>query len=182
MRCPNGRQAAGFTVLVATGVQAIQSLNSTSQIEDRLRDLGYSLPQAAAAVANYVPFVISGSLLHIAGQLSFTSNLRITGTVGKDVTPENARHGAAICALNLLAQALAACDGDLGRVSRLVKLGVFVQAADGFSEIPAVANGASDLMVAALGEAGKHARSAVGVYRLPLNAAVEIDALFEIRP
>lgn len=153
---------------------------SHSEIETRLAGLGLSLPPAAAAVANYVPSVRAGSLLHVSGQLSFLPNVRIVGALGVDVSVEAGRDAARNCALNLLAQAGAACGGDLGQVRRLVKLGVFVQAGPDFTDIPVVADGASDLMVAVLGDAGRHARSAVGVYRLPLNAAVEVDAVFEI--
>lgn len=150
-------------------------------VADRLKDLGIALPEPAKAVANYVPFVQSGNLLHISGQLSNDAAGGVKGTVGADVSPERAQEAARMCGVNLLAQMSAALDGDLERVVRVVKLGGFVQAADGFEAIPAVINGCSDLMVEVFGDKGRHARSAVGVYRLPLGFAVEIDAIVEVR-
>lgn len=149
-------------------------------IDARLAELGITLPEPAAAVANYVPTVRSGNLVHISGQLSNDASGGIKGTVGVDVSPEQAHAAARLCGINLLAQMKAACDGDLGRVVRVVKLGGFVQAGPDFIAIPAVINGCSDLMVEVLGDAGRHARSAVGVYRLPLGFAVEIDAVVEV--
>jgi enamine deaminase RidA (YjgF/YER057c/UK114 family) len=151
-----------------------------SKIEDRLAELGVTLPQAAAPVANYVPFVRVGDLVHISGQVSRDASGGVTGVVGVDVDPETARAAARICGVSLIAQMKAACDGDLDRVVRLVKLGGFVQAGPDFFEIPAVVNGCSDLMVEVFGDAGRHARSAVGVYRLPMNFAVEVDAVIQI--
>ena len=151
-----------------------------SKVEDRLAALGVVLPQPTAPVANYVPFVRSGNLLHISGQVSTDAGGGIKGVVGETVSLERAQAAAKLCGINLIAQMKAACDGDLGRVARVVKLNGFVQAGPGFFDIPQVINGGSDLMVAAFGEAGRHARSAVGVYRLPLDFAVEIDAVVEI--
>jgi enamine deaminase RidA (YjgF/YER057c/UK114 family) len=128
-----------------------------------------------------VPFVRSGSLVHISGQVSLDSSGGVKGVVGADVDLEAAQGAARLCGINLLAQMKAACDGDLDRVVRVVKLGGFVQAGPDFFDIPKVVNGASDLMVLAFGDAGRHARSAVGVYRLPLNFAVEVDAVVEVR-
>ena len=150
-------------------------------ITARLAELGIDLPQPAAAVANYVPFVRTGNLVHISGQLSNDASGGLKGTVGVDVTPEQAQSAARLCAINLIAQMKSALDGDLDRVVRVVKLGGFVQAGPGFTAIPAVINGCSDLMVEVFGEAGKHARAAVGVYQLPLGFAVEVDAIVEIR-
>lgn len=152
-----------------------------SQIEDRLRALGVELPTPNAPVANYVPFVKAGELLHISGQVSVDASGGIRGVVGEDVDFETAKRAARLCAVNLIAQMKAACEGDLERVVRVVKLGGFVQAGPNFFDIPQVVNGASDLMVEAFGDAGRHARSAVGVYRLPLNFAVEVDAVVAIR-
>ena len=153
-----------------------------SPIEQRLTDLGLTLPAAAAPAANYVPWTISGSTLYVAGQLPFENGkLEIKGRVGEEVPIEQARHAAKLCGLNILAQAMAALDGDLERIVRCLKLGGFVNAAPGFADHPQVVNGASDLMVAVLGDAGRHARFAVGASSLPLNVAVEIDAIFEIR-
>lgn len=151
-----------------------------SRIEDRLSELGVVLPQPVAPVANYVPFVRSGNLVHISGQISLDASGGIKGTVGVDVDLKTAQAAARLCGINLLAQMKAACDGDLDRVVRVVKLGGFVQAGPDFIDIPKVVNGCSDLMVEVLGDAGRHARSAVGVYRLPLGFAVEVDAVVEI--
>lgn len=151
-----------------------------SRIENRLSELGVVLPQPVAPVANYVPFVRSGNLVHISGQISLDASGGIKGTVGVDVDLETAQAAARLCGVNLLAQMKAACDGDLDRVVRVVKLGGFVQAGPDFIDIPKVINGCSDLMVDVLGDAGRHARSAVGVYRLPLGFAVEVDAVVEI--
>ena len=147
----------------------------------RLAELGIQLPAPAAAVANYVPFVRAGDLLHISGQLSNDTSGGVKGTVGADVSPDQAQAAARMCGVNLLAQMSAALDGDLERVVRIVKLGGFVQAAGDFEAIPAVINGCSDLMVEVFGDKGRHARSAVGVYRLPLGFAVEVDAIVEVR-
>ncbi|WP_312733568.1 RidA family protein [Brevundimonas sp.] len=150
-------------------------------IEARIAELGLTLPEPAKPVASYVSFVRSGDQITISGQLSNDANGGIKGTVGVDVTPEQAVDAARLCGLNLIAQIKTACDGDLDRVVRIVKLGGFVQAGPDFEAIPAVINGCSDLMVQVFGDAGKHARSAVGVYKLPLGFAVEIDAIVEIR-
>ena len=150
------------------------------QVEARLRELGIELPSPIAPVANYVPFVISGNLLHISGQISTDASGGIKGTVGADVDLETAQKAARICGINLLTQMKIACDGDLDRVRRVVKLGGFVQAGPDFIDIPKVINGCSDLMVEVFGDKGRHARSAVGVYRLPLGFAVEVDAIVEI--
>ena len=147
----------------------------------RLAALDITLPEPAKPVASYVSFVQTGNLVHVSGQLSNDASGGIKGTVGVDVTPEQAAAGARLCAINLIAQIKAAVDGDLERVVRIVKLGGFVQAGPGFTAVPAVINGCSDLMVEVFGEAGKHARSAVGVYQLPLGFAVEVDAIVEVR-
>ena len=151
-----------------------------SKVEERLAALGVTLPEPVAPVANYVPFVRAGNLVHISGQVSTDANGGIKGIVGGGVDLETARKAARLCGINLIAQIRKACDGDLDRVKRVVKLGGFVQVEADFFDIPQVINGASDLMVEAFGEAGRHARSAVGVYRLPLNFAVEVDAVVEI--
>ena len=147
----------------------------------RLAALDITLPEPAKPVASYVSFVQTGNLVHVSGQLSNDASGGIKGTVGVDVTPEEAAAAARLCAINLIAQIRAAVDGDLERVVRIVKLGGFVQAGPGFTAIPAVINGCSDLMVEVFGDAGKHARSAVGVYQLPLGFAVEVDAIVEVR-
>jgi len=147
----------------------------------RIAELGLDLPEPAKAVANYVPWVRTGNLVHISGQLSNDASGGIKGTVGVDVSPEDAARAARMCGVNLLAQIKDALDGDLERVVRVVKLGGFVQAGPDFIAIPAVINGCSDLMVEVFGDAGRHARSAVGVYRLPLGFAVEVDAIVEVK-
>lgn len=150
-----------------------------STCEDRLRALGFTLPTPTAPVANYVPFVRTGNHIHISGQLSNDGKGGIKGTVGVDVSLEEAIEGARWCGLNLLAQMKAAAGG-LDNVVRVIKLNAFVQAGPEFYNIPQVVNGCSDLMVQVLDEAGKHARSAVGMYKIPLGFAVEIDALIEV--
>lgn len=150
-----------------------------SKVEERLAGLGITLPQPVAPVANYVPFVRSGNLVHISGQISIDPAGGIKGTVGVDVDLEAAQKAARLCGVNLLAQIKAAV-GDLDKVARVVKLGGFVQAGPDFIDIPKVINGCSDLMVEVFGDAGRHARSAVGVYKLPLGFAVEVDAVVEV--
>lgn len=145
-------------------------------VESKLAGLGLALPAAPAPAANYVPYVISGNHVFISGQIS----AQVKGRLGEDVTVEQGQQAARDCALALLAQLKAATGGDWAKVRRCVRLGAFVSSAPDFTAQPAVANGASDLMVAALGEAGRHARAAVGVPCLPLGVAVEIDAVFEI--
>jgi enamine deaminase RidA (YjgF/YER057c/UK114 family) len=151
-----------------------------SSIDARLSALGISLPEPVAPVANYVPFTKSGNLVFISGQISIAPDGLISGTLGADMDIDAGQAAARICAINLLAQLNAACDNDLSRVVRVVKLGAFVAAAPGFTDIPQVINGCSDLMVEVLGDAGRHARSAVSCPVLPLGAAVEIDGIFEI--
>ena len=147
----------------------------------RLTELNITLPEPAKAVANYVGWVRTGNLVHISGQLSNDASGGIKGTVGDDVTQEQALAAARLCGINLLAQLSDALDGDLERVVRVVKLGGFVQAAGDFTASPAVINGCSDLMVEVFGDKGRHARAAVGVYRLPLGFAVEVDAVIEVQ-
>ncbi|WP_440957242.1 RidA family protein [Oceanicaulis sp. LC35] len=151
-----------------------------ADIESRLAALGLTLPEAAAPVANYVPHAQSGQTVHISGQISMGPNGLVTGRLGDGMTLEEGQAAARLCALNLIAQFKSACDGNLNRVLRVVKLGGFVNAHPDFHDIPKVINGASDLMVEVFGDAGRHARSAVGVAVLPLNAAVEVDAVIEI--
>ncbi|GAA0860687.1 RidA family protein [Sphingopyxis soli] len=150
-----------------------------SRIESRLASLGIELPEVCPPVANYVSATRSGNLIQVSGQLSTHANGGIKGTVGVDCSLADAIIAARLCAINLVAQFKAAADGDLDRV-RVLKLGGYVQAGPQFSEIPTVMNGCSDLIVDVFGDAGKHARSAIGVYRLPFNFAVEADAVIEI--
>ncbi|MBF0167844.1 MAG: RidA family protein [Alphaproteobacteria bacterium] len=150
-----------------------------SAIEARLSEQGILLPQAAAPVANYVPFVMTGNLLFLAGQLPLKEGKLIAvGKLGADVSLDEGAEAARQCAINLLAQIKAALGG-LDRVQRVVRLGVFVASLPDFADHPKVANGASDLMALAFGEAGRHVRTTVGCPSLPLNAAVEADAIIE---
>lgn len=151
--------------------------------ESNLSALNLTLPAVAPPAANYVPFVISGSHLYIAGQIPFLNGEKAhIGRLGETLDIAQGQDAARACALNILAQAKAALGGDWSRLLRCVRLGVFVNSAPSFDQHPAVANGASDLMVAALGDRGKHTRAAVGVANLPFGVAVEIDAVFEIIP
>ncbi len=151
------------------------------QVDARLGELGIELPDAPAPAANYVPFVISGNIVYIAGQLPFVDGaLEHRGRVGERYSVAEAKAVARLCALNILAQLKQACGGDLDRVVRCCKVGGFVACVDGFGQQPEVVNGASDLMVEVLGDAGRHARFAVGVNALPRNVPVEVDAVFEI--
>lgn len=152
----------------------------TDRIDQKLAELGLTLPTAAAPVATYVPAVEAGGLLHVSGQLPFRDGKVVTGQLGADVDVAAGQEAAKLCALMVVAQAKAALGGDLSRVARIVKLGVFVNSAVGFGDQPEVANGASDLMVALFDDAGKHARAAVGVAALPRNAAVEVDAIIAV--
>ena len=153
----------------------------TDSIDQRLIELGLSLPKPAQPVANYVPFVQTGSLITLSGQIPMVNgSLAYKGVVGKDLSVEEAKEAAKICLLNLLAVVKSACGGDLNRVKRVVKLGGFLACDSLFTEHAAVMNGASDLVVGLLGEKGRHARSTVGVSSLPLGAPVEIDGVFEI--
>jgi len=155
-------------------------------IESRLKDLGVVLPEPAAPVANYAPYVITGSLLVISGQLPFGPDGQIApehkGKLGQEIFNEAGQTAARLCAINVLAQAKTAL-GSLAKIERCVRLGGFINAGPKFHALAAVMNGASDLMVSALGESnGRHARTTVGVAELPLNAAVEVEAMFEIKP
>jgi enamine deaminase RidA (YjgF/YER057c/UK114 family) len=151
-----------------------------SNPEQRLSDLGIVIPAPVTPVANYVPYVRVGDIVHISGQVSVDADGGIRGVVGETLTFDLGVAAARLCGVNLIAQMRAACDGDLSRVRRIVKLGGFVQAGPEFLEIPKIINGCSDLMVDVFDERGRHARSAVGVFRLPLGFAVEVDAVIEV--
>ncbi|HEV2560580.1 MAG TPA: RidA family protein [Rhizomicrobium sp.] len=153
----------------------------TGKIDARLSALGITLPSPPAPVASYVPYVVSGNLVFISGQVTVGADgLKYVGIVGGDLSLEDGKAAARLCAINVLAQVKAACGGDLDRVKRCVKLGVFVNAVPGFAQHPEVANGASDLIVEVFGDAGRHARAAVGAGSLPRNVACEVEAVFEI--
>ncbi|WP_373355614.1 RidA family protein [Pseudoroseicyclus sp. CXY001] len=151
-----------------------------TDIDARLAELGLTLPDAPAPAANYVPFVISGQMLYVSGQVSNGPDNMICGRLGADMDVAAGAEAAKTCALSLLAQVRAALGGDWGRLKRVVKLTAFVASAEGFGDQPKVVNGASDLLVEVLGDSGRHARSAVGVAALPRGVAVEIEGIFEI--
>ncbi len=154
----------------------------SDSIQSRLQSLGITLPEAAAPAANYLPFMRSGSQLFISGQLPLgPDGLTQTGKLGMTVSVEEGQRAARQCAINLLAQAKAALEGDLERITQLVRITGFVAGAPGFIEHHLVVNGASDLLAEVLGSRGQHARAAVGVASLPLDAAVEVDAIFDVR-
>ena len=150
-------------------------------IENRLAELGIVLPQPAAPVASYVPVVVTGNLAHVSGQLPFIEGNLVIGRLGEDVELDLGVRAARACGLMILAQLKAAL-GSLDRIERIVKLGAFVNSAATFTDQPKIANGASDLMAEVFGDAGRHARSAVGVPVLPLGAAVEVDAIVALQP
>jgi enamine deaminase RidA (YjgF/YER057c/UK114 family) len=151
------------------------------EVDARLAELGIEVPEAAAPVANYVGYVRSGNLVFVSGQVPLVGGeFKFQGKVGAEVSLEDGQEAARICAVNIIAQLKAACDGDLDRVRRIVKLGGFVNSTPEFGDQPKVINGASDLMVAVFGDAGRHARAAVSAGALPLGVAVEVDAVAEI--
>jgi len=152
----------------------------TSKVDARLTELGITLPDAPMPDANYVPFVRTGNLVFISGQVSQNADGFITGQVGRDLDVAEGQAAARTCALSLIAQLRAACDGDLDRVVRTVKLTGFVNAPPDFTKHPQVINGASDLFAEVFGDKGRHARAAVGTVSLPLGAAVEIEGVFEV--
>lgn len=149
-------------------------------IEARLAELGVVLPDAPAPAANYVPYVVAADFVHVSGQISQTPDGLIQGKLGQDMVTEAGASAAKSCAIALLAQVRAACGGDLDRLVRVVKLTGFVNSTPEYTDQPKVINGASDFLVDALGDAGRHARSAVGVVSLPLGVAVEIEGIFQI--
>lgn len=154
----------------------------TDEAESALRDLGVSLPTPAAPAGSYVPVVRTGNLLFVAGQLPMgPDGLKHVGRCGEDIAPEDAREAARLCAINILAQ-VKATTGSLASITRVVKLTGFVNSTTAFRDHPAVVNGASDLLVAVLGDRGRHARAAVGVANLPFGAAVEVEAIVEVAP
>ena len=151
------------------------------QIEAKLAELGITLPLPVAPIANYVPYVVTGNLVVVSGQIPFVDGkVAVTGKVSWGVSLDQAKEAARICFINVLVQLKAACNGDLDRVRRVVRLGGFIAAPSEFNQHAVVMNGASDLAVAVFGEAGRHARSTIGVPSLPADAAVEVEGMFEI--
>jgi enamine deaminase RidA (YjgF/YER057c/UK114 family) len=155
-------------------------MTTDAEVDAKLAELGLRLPEPAAPVAAYVPVVIARGLAHVSGQLPFVDGVLVKGRLGEDVSAGEGYEAARACGLMILAQLRAAL-GSLDRIERVVKLGAFVSSTADFTDQPKVANGASELMAAVFGEAGKHARSAVGVPVLPLGAAVEVDAIVAVR-
>jgi enamine deaminase RidA (YjgF/YER057c/UK114 family) len=152
----------------------------SNRFETKLKELGITLPNAPAPAANYVPFVQVGDIVYVSGQISADANGFIKGKLGDDMTTEEGAAAARACAINLLAQVKAACGGDLDRLVRVVKLTGFVNSTADYTDQPKVVNGASDLLAEALGDAGKHSRSAVSAASLPLGVAVEIEGIFQV--
>ena len=152
----------------------------TNAIEARLAELGLALPDSPAPQANYVPYVITGSLVFVSGQVSINADGFVKGVLGDTMTVEEGAEAAKLCALSLLAQAKAACGGDLSKLKRVVKLTAFVNSTKDFGDQPKVVNGCSDLLVEVLGDAGRHSRSAVSAGALPFGVAVEIEGIFEL--
>ena len=150
-------------------------------IDARLAELGIELPEAAAPVANYVPYTVTGNLVFVSGQVPIAKGeIQYSGKLGEDVSIEDGQKAARLCGMNLIAQLKAACGGDLDRVTRCVSIRIYVASAPDFTGQPAVGNGASELVGAIFGDLGKHARAAVGVTALPLNCAVEVESVWEI--
>ena len=152
----------------------------SNHFETKLKELGITLPDAPAPAANYVPFVQVGDIVYVSGQISADANGFIKGKLGDDMTTEEGAAAARACAINLLAQVKAACGGDLDRLVRVVKLTGFVNSTADYTDQPKVVNGASELLAEALGDAGKHSRSAVSAASLPLGVAVEIEGIFQV--
>jgi enamine deaminase RidA (YjgF/YER057c/UK114 family) len=158
-----------------------ESTAMTGRIDAKLKQLGIELPEPAAPIANYVPFTVSGNLVFVSGQLCvWNGERRHVGKLGGGIAVDEGREAARLCALNMLAQLRVACGGDLDRVRRCLRLGGFVNCTPDFADMPRVVNGASDLMVEVFGDAGRHARAAVGNSSLPGGVAVEVEATFEI--
>ncbi len=149
-------------------------------IEQRLKSLGVTLPQAPRPVSTYVPYVMCCEMVYVSGQISVCGDEKFVGRLGDSLDVEAGRQAARVCAINLLAQVRAACGGELNRLSRIIKLTGFVNSTPEFCDQPAVISGASDFLVELLGSRGQHSRSAVGVVSLPLGVAVEIDGIFQI--
>ncbi|MFQ8431090.1 RidA family protein [Amaricoccus sp. W119] len=152
----------------------------SSSIDARLAELGITLPDAPAPAANYVPYTRAGDLIYISGQVSRDGNGFILGKLGADIGPDEGYRAARACALALIAQLRAACDGDLDRVVEVIKLNGYVNAAPDFTDHPKVMNGASDLLAEVFGDRGRHARAAVGVASLPSGVAVEVEGIFQV--
>ena len=160
---------------------AALNTNASGKIESKLASLNIQLPPSVMPAANYVPYTVSGNQVFVSGTLPMKDGKpQDIGKLGKEFTVEQGQATARLCAINILAHVKAACGGDLDRVKKVIRMGIFVASAEGFTDQPKVANGASDLMVEIFDEAGKHARFAVGVAELPFGVSVEVDATFEI--
>ncbi len=177
--CILSRKPAGFAIALLSTEHSMSV--ETRSIQTRLQELGITLPTPVASVANYVPFVLTGSLLVISGQLPLIAGqlpAHLKGKVGAEVSEEHGREAARLCAINVLAQMKVAL-GDLERVKRIVRLGGFINAAPTYTALPGIMNGASDLMVEVFGERGRHARTTIGAH-LPMDAAAEVEAMIEV--
>lgn len=153
----------------------------SGKVEAKLKEFGIELPAATAPIANYVPFAVSGKIVVVSGQVSVRNGkAEFVGKLGREISVAEGQQAARLCALNILAHLKTACGGDLDRVKQVLRLGGFVNCTPEFTDMPQVVNGASDLMVQVFGDAGKHARAAVGVSSLPLGVAVEVEAMFEL--
>ncbi len=160
---------------------AAATAQTGGKIDSKLASLGLTLPPSVMPAANYVPYTISGNQVFVSGTLPMKDGKpQDIGKLGKEFTVEQGQQTAKLCGLNILGHLKAACGGDLDRVKKVVRMGIFVASAEGFTDQPKVANGVSDMMVEIFGEAGKHARFAVGVAELPFGCSVEVDATFEI--
>jgi enamine deaminase RidA (YjgF/YER057c/UK114 family) len=184
MSCRHRLQGAkrGRPILYTSATFQQRDIHVSSAIQKRLTEIGVVLPPPGTPGGNYVPFVIVGNLVFMAGQVAREAGrMKYTGKVGRDLSVEDGQAAARLCAVNLLAQLKAACGGDLDRVDRCVRVGGFVNSPPDFVDHPKVVNGASDLMVEVFGERGQHARTAVGVAALPLDSAVEVEAVFLLK-
>jgi enamine deaminase RidA (YjgF/YER057c/UK114 family) len=182
-RRPGGAAMDSFYLQRRAGLSSARHQENAmpGKIDARLAELNITLPEPPAPVASYVPYVVSGKLVFVSGQVTLADGgLKYVGIVGKELSLEDGKAAARLCAINVLAQLRTAAGSNLDNVKRCVRLGVFVNAAPGFAQHPEVANGASDLIVEVFGEAGRHARAAVGAGSLPRNVAVEVDAVFEL--
>ena len=160
---------------------AAMTTQTSGKIDSKLASLNITLPPSVMPAANYVPYTVSGNQVFVSGTLPIKDGKpQDIGKLGKEFTVEQGQQTARLCAINILSHVKAACGGDLDRVKKVIRMGIFVASAEGFTDQPKVANGASDLMVEIFGDAGKHARFAVGVAELPFGVAVEVDATFEI--
>ena len=176
-----GLRKPAYKELIMSAAASAQTPASSGKIDSKLESLGLTLPPSVMPAANYVPYTVSGNMVFVSGTLPMKDGKpQDIGKLGKEFSVEQGQQTAKLCGLNILGHLKAACGGDLDRVKKVVRMGIFVASAEGFTDQPKVANGVSDMMVEIFGEVGKHARFAVGVAELPFGCAVEVDATFEI--